>query len=102
KVADIPAAPKSALLGAAFSGNASIYALFGGQGTNEVYLDELQSLYDIYKPFVASFISTLSEEILIPLAEEKQSTSFYIHGLDVSSWLLDPTSRPSISYLASV
>lgn len=88
------------LLAAAVFGNASIYFLFGGQGTNEVYLDELQSLYDIYKPFVSFFISTISEEILIPLAEEKQSTSFYTHGLDVSSWLSNLTSRPSI--LASV
>ncbi|KAE9399788.1 fatty acid synthase [Gymnopus androsaceus JB14] len=101
-VSDIPAAPQSTLFAAAVDGSASIYALFGGQGTNEVYLDELQSLYDIYKPFVASFISTISEEILIPLAEEKQFTSFYTHGLDVSSWLADPTSRPSVPYLASV
>ncbi|KAJ3916064.1 fatty acid synthase [Lentinula edodes] len=101
KAADIPRGPQSALFVAAAAGEASIYALFGGQGTNEVYLDELQSLYDIYKPFVASFISTMSE-ILVPLAEEKQFSSFYTHGLDVFSWLSGVVSRPSISYLASV
>ncbi|KAJ3783459.1 fatty acid synthase [Lentinula aff. detonsa] len=101
KVTDIPKGPQSALFAAAAASEASIYALFGGQGTNEVYLDELQSLYDIYKPFVASFISTMSE-ILIPLAEEKQYTTFYTHGLDVISWLSGVVSRPSISYLASV
>ncbi|KAJ3871415.1 hypothetical protein F5051DRAFT_288652, partial [Lentinula edodes] len=45
KAADIPRGPQSALFVAAAAGEASIYALFGGQGTNEVYLDELQSLY---------------------------------------------------------
>ena len=43
-VSDIPRAPASALLSAATRGDASIYALFGGQGTNEVYFDELQNL----------------------------------------------------------
>ena len=38
-VSDIPRAPASALLSAASRGDASIYALFGGQGTNEVYFD---------------------------------------------------------------
>ncbi|KAJ3991719.1 hypothetical protein F5050DRAFT_1532679, partial [Lentinula boryana] len=45
KVTDIPKGPQSALFAAAVGNEASIYALFGGQGTNEVYLDELQSLY---------------------------------------------------------
>ena len=47
-VTDIPRAPASALLSAAAKGEASVFALFGGQDTNEVYFDELQSLYDIY------------------------------------------------------
>ncbi|KAF5337958.1 hypothetical protein D9757_014845 [Collybiopsis confluens] len=102
KAANIPTGPKSALFAAAASGDASIYALFGGQGTNEVYIDELQSLFDIYRPFVASFISSMSE-VLVPLAEEKQQFSpFYTHGLDVYSWLSGATYRPSTSYLASV
>jgi fatty acid synthase subunit alpha len=46
---NIPHAPALALLSAAAKGDASVLALFGGQGTNEVYLYELQSLYDIYE-----------------------------------------------------
>jgi hypothetical protein len=46
---------ESTLLSIALSKMVSVFALFGGQGSNEVYFDELQNLYDIYKPFVASF-----------------------------------------------
>ncbi len=102
QASDIPAQPESALLTAASSGKASIYALFGGQGTNEVYFDELQNLYDIYKPFVAPFIQTLTEEVLVPLADEESDATFYTSGLDVFSWLSGTTPRPSVSYLASV
>jgi fatty acid synthase subunit alpha len=101
-VPGIPTNPESALLSAASGGKASIYALFGGQGTNEVYFDELQSLYDIYKPFVASFIATITNDILMPLATaEQKQTSHYTYGLDVLSWL-NGTPRPTVAYLASV
>lgn len=100
-VPGVPTNPESALLSAASSGRASIYALFGGQGTNEVYFDELQSLYDIYKPFVASFIATLTNDILLPLATAEQASPHYTYGLDVLSWL-NGTPRPSVAYLASV
>ncbi|KAG6910835.1 hypothetical protein DXG01_007150 [Tephrocybe rancida] len=101
-VADIPASPVSALLSAASSGKASVFALFGGQGTNEVYFDELQSLYDTYKPFVASFLATVTNEVLVPLAEEEAASTHYAHGLDALAWLNDATIRPSVAYLASV
>ena len=42
-IEDIPHQPPSALLAAA-NDDASIYAVFGGQGTNEVYFDKLQNL----------------------------------------------------------
>ncbi|KAI5122922.1 hypothetical protein M0805_007600 [Coniferiporia weirii] len=100
-VADIPRGPTSALLGAAEKGEASLYALFGGQGTNEVYFDELQTLYDIYTPFVATFIATLSVNILQPLAAAS-STSYYAFGLDVISWLSGALPRPPTEYLATV
>jgi fatty acid synthase subunit alpha, fungi type len=102
KVADISRGPASALLSAAAQGDASVFALFGGQGNNEVYFDELQSLYDIYKPYVAPLISTVTDEILKPLASAREATSFYAYGLDVSSWLAGTKPRPSIPYLASV
>ncbi|KAF9467993.1 fatty acid synthase [Collybia nuda] len=102
KVADIPVGPESALLSAATAGKATIFALFGGQGTNEVYFDELQSLYDVYKPFVTPFLTTISKEILVPLAAEQESTPYYTHGLNIIAWLTGATPRPSTAYLASV
>ena len=83
---------------------ASIFALFGGQGTNEVYFDELQNLYDIYKPFVAQFVQTLTEDVLAPLVaeEEASSTTHYTFGLDVWSWLSGTAARPAVPYLTSV
>ena len=102
KVSSIPRAPSSALLLAAANGNASIYALFGGQGTNEVYFDELQALYDIYKPYVSDFLATITREVLTPLVEESEEETLYTHGLDVISWLTGASSRPSVAYLASI
>ena len=97
---DIPHSPPSALLAAAKDADASIHAVFGGQGTNEVYFDELQNLYDLYTPYVEPFIQTITDELFAPLV--RASSSPYDHSLDVSSWLSGSTPRPPVSYLASV
>ena len=99
-ITDIPRQPPSALLAAAKDADASIYAVFGGQGTNEVYFDELQNLYDLYTPYVEPFIQTVADELFAPLI--RASSSSYDHGLDVSSWLSGSAPRPPVSYLASV
>jgi fatty acid synthase subunit alpha len=96
----IPKQPESALLTTAFSKMASIFALFGGQGT--VYFDELQNLYDIHTPFVASFVQTLTDDLLAPLATKEGASTYYASGLDVASWLSGATARPAVSYLRSV
>lgn len=101
-VADIPQPPTSALLSASSEAEASIYALFGGQGTNEVYFDELQTLYDTYKPYVSPLITDITNEILAPLVTARQASSFYNYGMDVTSWLSRAVSRPPVTYLASI
>lgn len=101
-VQNVPHGPPSALLSAVGNNKASMYALFGGQGTNEVYFDELQNLYDIYTPFVSAYITTLTNEVLKPLAAEEEESSYYAHGLDVISWLSGRIPRPSVAYLATV
>ena len=93
---------ESALFAAALSKKASVFALFGGQGTNEVYFDELQNLYDIYKPFVVPFVQTITEDVLAPLVAEEEASTHYTFGLDAVSWLSGATARPSVPYLASV
>jgi fatty acid synthase subunit alpha len=52
----------------ALSGHASIFALFGGQGINEIYFDELQTLFNAYRPFVEPFLASIIDEVLQPLA----------------------------------
>ncbi|KAF8632253.1 hypothetical protein AX15_002000 [Amanita polypyramis BW_CC] len=99
---DVPKQSRSAIFRDAVPKKASIFALFGGQGTNEVYFDELQALYDVYRPFVGSFLNTVTHEVLGPLATKENATAFYKHGLDVIPWLSDATLRPPVHYLASV
>ncbi|KAG9315241.1 hypothetical protein JVU11DRAFT_4375 [Chiua virens] len=101
-VADIPKPPTSALLTASSEEEASIYALFGGQGTNEVYFDELQTLYDTYKPYVSPIIAAVTHGILGPLVATRQTSGFYNYGMDVASWLSGAATRPPVSYLASI
>jgi len=62
----------------------------------KVYFNE--SLYDIYNPYMAPLISTVTDKILKPLAPTRDATSFYAYGLDVSS-LAGTKPRPSIPYL---
>ncbi len=92
--------PSSALLTAAKDSSASVFGLFGGQGTNKVYFDELQSLYNIYKPFIMPFITSLTVNVLQPLTSAS-SSSFFAYGLDVISWLAGAP-RPPTEYLASI
>lgn len=101
---DVPRGPPSTLLTAARKEDAEIYGVFGGQGTNEVYFDELRNLYEIYRPYVGDLISTATREVLIPLATKAEADghSFYAHGLDVQSWLDGTTTTPSVEYLASI
>lgn len=99
---DIPIPPISSLLAAVSTGDASVYALFGGQGTNEVYFNELETLYDSYKLYVSPLITAVTNEVLRPLVTTNASSNFYNYGMDVASWLSGSTPRPSTVYLASV
>jgi fatty acid synthase subunit alpha, fungi type len=100
-VQDIPRSRLPALFDATADGKASAYALFGGQGTNEVYFDELQNLYDLYTPFLSTFLSTLTASVLVPFTNAA-TVPFYTHGMDAISWLTGATPRPPVEYLASV
>ena len=88
-VYDVKGTPKLAtpsLLTEALSGRASVFPLFGGQGINEIYFDELQMLFDTYRPFVEPFITSIVDEVLQPLASASQGTA----------------PLPPVAYLASV
>ena len=72
--APVPTQPASALLTAASSRKASIFALFGGQGTNEVYFDELQNLYEIYTPLSRRSCKRSPRTSLFPLLKRKTTS----------------------------
>lgn len=101
-VADIPRPRASALLSASSEGEASVYAIFGGQGTNEVYFEELQMLYDTYKPYVSPLITAITNKVLAPLVAAHQTSSFYNYGMDITSWLSGAVPPPPVAYLASI
>ncbi|GAA93988.1 uncharacterized protein L969DRAFT_81472 [Mixia osmundae IAM 14324] len=83
------------------SSKANIYAVFGGQGTNEVYFEELQLIYDTYRPLVQDLIEQASQTLCkLSQAHQKQSLLF-VESLDAHSWLLEPATRPPVPYLAS-
>ncbi|BEI81958.1 hypothetical protein CcaverHIS002_0211180 [Cutaneotrichosporon cavernicola] len=101
---EVPAAHPSAVIEAAKAGDAELYGLFGGQGVNEYYFDELKALFDIYRPFVEETLTTLSQDVLVPLADKATAAGFpyYVDGLDVISWLNGSKPRPAVEYLASI
>ena len=78
----------------ALSGHASVFALFGGQGINEVYFDELQRLFDTFCPFIEPFLTSTVNQVLQPLVLASQDTSFYKYGLNIISWLTGVTLCP--------
>lgn len=126
----VPKFESSSLLRQASSGESELYALFGGQGMNEVYFDELQvsavgryisqlrlslsakivadpipdatpqQLYDLYAPLITPFLARASEH-LENLAAAESTTLLYENGLSALSWLQDPETRPLVPYLAS-
>ena len=90
------------LLAETLSGCALIFALFGGQGINEIYFNELQTLFNTYRPLVEPFLASVMDEVLQPLASTSQGTSFYEHGLNAISWLTGAVPLPLVDYLASI
>jgi fatty acid synthase subunit alpha, fungi type len=96
--------PPSSLIADAATRKASVYALFGGQGANEIYFDELFALFKTYKAYVEPYIRSVSKNILAALAEDATTKQFlfYGHGLDVLSWLTGEKQLPPVDYLASI
>ncbi|SGZ13219.1 BQ5605_C028g10556 [Microbotryum silenes-dioicae] len=97
---NLPKTRDAALLRGVDSGDAEVYGLFGGQGMNEVYFDELQDLYELYGPLLIPFLALASDH-LSKLAAAESSSLLYDHSLDALAWLQEPSTRPPVPYLAS-
>jgi fatty acid synthase subunit alpha, fungi type len=101
-VEDIPKLATPSLPVEALSGRASIFALFDGQGINEIYFDELQMLFNTYRPLVDPFLASIIDEVLQPLASASGDISFYEHSLNIILWLTGAVLLPPVDYFASV
>src|SRR5215469_3554190 len=91
---------ESALFREAADGNASIYAIFGGQGNIEEYFEELREVYNTYPSFVEDFI-TASASHLLQLSRDPRAVKLYSKGLDVMRWLQNHDAQPDTDYLVS-
>ncbi|KAI9803150.1 MAG: beta subunit of fatty acid synthetase [Piccolia ochrophora] len=91
---------ESALFRAASDEEATLYAVFGGQGNIEEYFDELRELYNTYTPFVHDFIVS-GAELLLSLSRDQRTDKLYSKGLDVMRWLRNRDAQPDTDYLVS-
>ncbi|OJJ42487.1 hypothetical protein ASPZODRAFT_137287 [Penicilliopsis zonata CBS 506.65] len=88
----------SALLAAAQERKARLYTVFGGQGNDERYFDELRTLWQTYRPLVEELILAASS-MLQREALETETSRFYHGGMDVLAWLEHPERTPETAYL---
>ncbi|PWN49564.1 fatty acid synthase [Violaceomyces palustris] len=89
----------------ALTGEANIYAVFGGQGNNLAYFDELQTLYDTYFPLVYPLIDVAHERLMARAAALESNgvpDPRYKHGFNLRGWLSGQAERPPTAYLASI
>lgn len=81
---------------------ASITALFGGQGNNENYIEELLSLYSIYRPILFIFLNQVWPPLLQMISGVGEEVSDLVaKGFDLVNWLNNPDSIPSKDYMIS-
>ncbi|PGH20055.1 hypothetical protein AJ80_03705 [Polytolypa hystricis UAMH7299] len=94
-----PRAP-SALFASAITEKASVYTIFGGQGNDENYFDDIRRVSQTYSPMVNEFIESAAVN-LRALSVDERFSRFYGHGLDIESWLEDEANQPGTDYLVS-
>ncbi|KAI5863027.1 fatty acid synthase beta subunit [Durotheca rogersii] len=92
--------PDSALMFAASTGAARVYAVFGGQGNTKTYLDELREVYKTYPSLTRRFLVPAAR-YLERLSRDERASPAFIHGLDIMRWLEQPDSQPDFDYLVS-
>ncbi|KAL8949584.1 MAG: hypothetical protein Q9222_004320 [Ikaeria aurantiellina] len=90
----------SALTRAAGDGQATLYAIFGGQGNIEEYFEELREIYSTYPSFVEQLVHR-SAELLQSLSRDPRAEKLYPKGLDVLRWLHNRDLQPDTDYLVS-
>ena len=87
----------SLLAHAARSGRARIVLSFAGQA--QTYFEDLERLYEV--PSARRVIEACAEAVADELAQGARLEGLHPYGIDLISWLNDPTTRPPQSVLAN-
>ena len=91
---------RSNLLQAVSNGSAKLYTVFGGQGTDEKYFDDIRELYTTYQPIVEDLV--ISTRVLLSnLACQSKYEHHYLRGVNICDWITNPGLQPEIDYLVS-
>lgn len=80
-----------------------LVGVFGGQGVNETYWQELVNLHALYSPILQPFLESADQHLQsLSSSDHAQASSLYKHhGIKILKWLNKPSSRPPTPYLAS-
>ena len=92
--------PKSSLYTAALAGKANVFAIFGGQGNDEAYFNELKSVYSVYKVLTGGLILSVSR-LLERLSRDDRFVEQYPLGFNLMQWLEEASTQPENEYLIS-
>lgn len=79
----------SRLLKAVETKEATLFAIFGGQGNVEAYFEELVALVDVYKPLVQTFLLKAART-LASHSESKEALVLRVDPIDLMRWIEDP------------
>jgi len=83
----------SALCQAAHIRKAVVYAMFGGQGNDTKYFEDIREVYTTYRPILNDFVCKASTH-LQRLADDMRFHAHYPQGLNVEAWLKDEELQP--------
>ncbi|PWY87433.1 beta subunit of fatty acid synthase [Aspergillus heteromorphus CBS 117.55] len=95
-----PRHQRSLLLQSATDGPSRIYALFGGQGNDEKYFDDLKETYHTYTDILRRWVFS-GARLLQDLAAKPDVKRHFRSGFSLMDWLEKPGSEPESSYLLS-
>lgn len=93
---------QSNLMKSASNNQATLSAIFGGQGNTDDYFEELREIYHTYNGLVKNFIIKISLELNNLLKSIENSDKIYTQGLDIVPWLENKDLTPNQDYLLSV
>ncbi|MCJ1389647.1 beta subunit of fatty acid synthetase [Xylographa bjoerkii] len=91
---------KSSLYTAALAGKARVFAIFGGQGNDKAYFNELKSVYTVYQVLTGGLIASASR-FLERNSRDDRFAEQYPHGFNLIQWLEEAPTQPDDDYLLS-